>query len=165
MSTHYEILNIQKDASHNDIKKAYHKLAVKHHPDKGGDVNKFKEISGAYETLSNPEKKKQYDDFGSINTDIGLNAMDIFNQFETMFQNDIFGPNRVGAPPFGGFTFPNQTSAPPPLSNIFMSMAPMNNGCFTQTIIIQNGKKITTSNSNGKTTVTEEMIRPTTRLS
>ena len=67
MSSYYDILNIQKDASQNDIKKAYHKLAIRHHPDKGGDSNKFKEISEAYETLSNPEKKQQYDNFGSVN--------------------------------------------------------------------------------------------------
>ena len=83
--------------------------------------------------------------------------MDIFNQFETMFKNDIFGPNRIGAPPFGGFSFPNQSADP--LTNLFMDMGSENNGFFTQTVIIRDGKKTTTKTSNGKTTVTEEQVK------
>jgi len=175
MSSYYDILNIGKDASSNDIKKAYRKLAIQHHPDKGGDPEEFKKIAEAYGILSNTDKKQSYDDFGSVNMDIGFNPMDIFNQFETMFQNDIFGPNRIGAPPFGGFSFPNQSNQSVPLTSLFMNMGAMdmgamdmgsmNNNCFTQTVIIRDGKKITTNTSNGRTTVTEESIRPTNRLS
>merc|ERR1719491_913008 len=60
----YETLGIAKSADEKEIKKAYRKLAVKHHPDKGGDEAKFKEVSAAYEILSDPEKRVKYDKFG-----------------------------------------------------------------------------------------------------
>lgn len=61
MMTYYEILGINQNASQDDIKKAYRKLAMKHHPDKGGDEHKFKDISVAYDTLSDPQKRAEYD--------------------------------------------------------------------------------------------------------
>ena len=59
--TFYDVLGVSKDASDKEIKTAFRKLAQKHHPDAGGDEAKFKEISEAYDTLSNPEKRKEYD--------------------------------------------------------------------------------------------------------
>jgi len=64
MKDYYEILGIKKDASPEEIKRAFHKLAHKHHPDKGGDEKKFKEANEAYQTLSHKEKRAQYDRFG-----------------------------------------------------------------------------------------------------
>ena len=61
MTDHYQTLGINKNASPDDIKKAYRKLASQHHPDKGGDTNKFQEIQVAYDTLSDPNKRAQYD--------------------------------------------------------------------------------------------------------
>ncbi len=61
---YYEVLGITKQASQDEIKKAFHKLAHKYHPDKGGDEKKFKEINEAYQVLSNSEKRGQYDQFG-----------------------------------------------------------------------------------------------------
>ena len=59
---YYKILGVEKNASSEEIKKAYHQLAHKYHPDKaGGDEKKFKEINEAYQTLSDSEKRKQYD--------------------------------------------------------------------------------------------------------
>jgi molecular chaperone DnaJ len=62
---YYEILGISKDASDDEIKKAYRKMAHKYHPDKdGGDEEKFKEVNEAYQTLSDKGKRAQYDQFG-----------------------------------------------------------------------------------------------------
>lgn len=64
MKDYYQILGVSRSASSDEIKQAYRKLAHKHHPDKGGDEKKFKEINEAYQTLSDKEKKSQYDNFG-----------------------------------------------------------------------------------------------------
>lgn len=63
---YYQILGVTKNASEDEIKKAFHKLAHKYHPDKGGDEKKFKEINEAYQVLSNREKRNQYDQFGRV---------------------------------------------------------------------------------------------------
>ncbi|MDP3093234.1 MAG: molecular chaperone DnaJ [bacterium] len=64
MKDYYQILGVKKDANADEIKRAYHKLAHQHHPDKGGDEQKFKEISEAYQVLSDRGKRAQYDQFG-----------------------------------------------------------------------------------------------------
>ena len=62
---YYEVLGVTKDASADEIKKAFRKAAVKHHPDKdGGDETKFKEINEAYEVLKDQQKRQRYDQFG-----------------------------------------------------------------------------------------------------
>ncbi len=61
---YYEVLGVTKSASQDEIKKAFHKLAHKYHPDKGGDEKKFKEINEAYQVLSDAQKRQQYDQFG-----------------------------------------------------------------------------------------------------
>jgi molecular chaperone DnaJ len=61
---YYEVLGITKNASPDEIKKAFRKSAVEHHPDRGGDEAKFKELNEAYEVLKDPEKRKRYDQFG-----------------------------------------------------------------------------------------------------
>lgn len=58
---YYNILGLNRNASEAEIKKAYRSMAMKHHPDRGGDEKKFKEISAAYEILSDPQKKQMYD--------------------------------------------------------------------------------------------------------
>jgi molecular chaperone DnaJ len=65
MKDYYQILGVAKEASQDEIKKAYYKLAHKYHPDKGGDKEKMKEINEAYQILSDKEKRAQYDRFGS----------------------------------------------------------------------------------------------------
>jgi len=84
MSNHYNTLGVGKDASPDQIKKAYRKLASQHHPDKGGDTAKFQELQTAYDTLSDPQAKAEYDNpqqqyrFDTNN----MNGFeDIFNQF------------------------------------------------------------------------------------
>ena len=87
---YYETLGVKKDTPQSDIKKAYRKLALKYHPDKNkGDKAaeaKFKEISEAYAVLSDPEKKKQYDLYGSANFHQRYSQEDIFRGFDL---NDI----------------------------------------------------------------------------
>ena len=61
----YDVLGLTKDASDSDIKKAYYKLAKVHHPDKGGDPEKFKKVQEAYEILSDPQKRENFDRFGT----------------------------------------------------------------------------------------------------
>ncbi|MCL2136582.1 MAG: J domain-containing protein [Coriobacteriia bacterium] len=60
--SYYDILGVKQDASTEEIKKAFKKLARKHHPDAGGDENTFKEISNAFDVLSDQEKRTEYDD-------------------------------------------------------------------------------------------------------
>jgi len=61
MTDHYVTLGVAKDATPEDIKKAYRRLAAIHHPDKGGDTAEFQKVQAAYETLSDPQKKHEYD--------------------------------------------------------------------------------------------------------
>ena len=61
MQNYYDILGVSENASPDEIKKAYRKLASKHHPDKGGDTLQFQNIEEAYRILSDPAQRQQYD--------------------------------------------------------------------------------------------------------
>ncbi|MDO8604559.1 MAG: molecular chaperone DnaJ [bacterium] len=65
MKDYYKTLGVEKNASQDEIKKAFRTLAHKHHPDKGGDEKKFKEASEAYQILSDEKKRSEYDTYGS----------------------------------------------------------------------------------------------------
>ncbi|EFJ24401.1 hypothetical protein SELMODRAFT_232411 [Selaginella moellendorffii] len=85
---YYEILGVSKNASPDDLKKAYKRAAILNHPDKGGDVEKFKELAQAYEVLSDPEKREIYDEHGEGGLKQGMpgcssrsNPFDIFESF------------------------------------------------------------------------------------
>lgn len=64
---YYKILGVSRDADEAALKKAFRKLAREHHPDRGGDEEKFKEINEAYEVLSDPKKRQLYDQYGTAN--------------------------------------------------------------------------------------------------
>jgi len=81
----YKLLGVDRKASTAEIKKAYRKAAIKHHPDKGGDEATFKAISEAYDCLSDPEKRETYDKYGKEGLEQGggggRSPDDIFNMF------------------------------------------------------------------------------------
>lgn len=93
----YQTLGVSKNASQDEIKKAYRKLASHHHPDKGGDTARFQEIQTAYDTLSDPEKKAQYDNPRPQMGGFHFQNGGMPPEFEDIF-SQAFGGN-----PFGNF--------------------------------------------------------------
>lgn len=92
---YYKILGIDKNASNEEIKRAYRRLAQQHHPDKvGGDATKFKEISEAYQVLSDKQKREQYDRFGTTFDQAGPAGGPAGFDFSDIF--DIFGRRSGG---------------------------------------------------------------------
>jgi DnaJ-class molecular chaperone len=89
----YEVLGLNKDASQDEIKKAYRKLAREHHPDKGGDPEKFKKVQEAYEVLSDPHKRANFDQFGTAdgNPPPGFHP-NMNDMFSHMFGGAFGGP-------------------------------------------------------------------------
>jgi curved DNA-binding protein len=94
MTDAYTTLGVARDATEDEIKKAYRSMASKHHPDKGGDTAKFQEVQSAYETLSDPDKRYVHDNpqqynhahhgnnpFHEFSFNTGGNPHDIFSQF------------------------------------------------------------------------------------
>ncbi|KAF3679336.1 Chaperone protein dnaJ 2 [Capsicum annuum] len=95
---YYDILGVQKSASQDDLKKAYRKVAIKNHPDKVGDPEKFKEIAQAYDVLSDPEKREIYDQYGADALKEGMGGGGGGNDPFDIFQSFFGG----GGSPFGG---------------------------------------------------------------
>lgn len=117
---YYGVLGIERNADTTEIKTAYKKMAIKHHPDKGGDENDFKRVSEAYEVLSDPEKRRMYD-AGVYNPSMsgrtahpanGVDPRELFRQFFAgnrdffgagdVFMNDMFGGGGIHMHMMGG---------------------------------------------------------------
>lgn len=135
---YYEILGLDENANFDDIKKTFRKLSLKHHPDKGGDVNTFKKINEAYQVLGNDEKKRQYDNLRKFGGNINTNAQNFngnpfnMNGIPEDLLNHIFG----GRMPRNGFSFNVEGNGP----NIRIVRGNQNNhqkpGIITQTLDI-----------------------------
>jgi curved DNA-binding protein len=125
---YYQILGLAKSASTDEIKKAYRKLALKYHPDKNqGNKDaeeKFKEISEAYAVLSDPEKRKQYDTYGSAGFRQRYSQEDIFRNFDL---NDILRQFGFG----GGFrsTGDFRSAGPSSFGSFFSQAGAQRGGC------------------------------------
>lgn len=152
---YYKVLGINRNATIKEIKKAYHKLALKWHPDKNKNNietanKKFREITEAYDTLSNETKRRNYDMFGKVdNNTININPDEIFKSFfgnQNIFQvfsnaDNMFNIN------IGGFAHTNQPTE-----------------TKTRTTFIKNGEvitKITTTKKfpDGTQNVSEQIIK------
>jgi len=127
---HYQTLGIARNATTDDIKKAYRRLAGIHHPDKGGDTAEFQKVQQAYEILSDPQKKQEYDNPNPFGAQGGMHGMHGFpggggfsftmNGFDV---NDIFG-QMFGQQQRGNFK-------PPPPSyrtTVFITLAQVYHG-------------------------------------
>lgn len=105
---YYKILGVDRKASQDEIKRAFRKLAHEHHPDKGGDETKFKEINEAYQVLSDSEKRSRYDQFGSADGPQGFGGgfpggfdPGAFGDLGDLFGNFFGGGGRSGRVPRG----------------------------------------------------------------
>jgi molecular chaperone DnaJ len=111
MGDHYEVLGVSRNATDDEIKRAYRELARRYHPDSNHDdpdaVERFKEISAAYEVLRDPERRRRYDVFGDTGRGSSAGApSDPFagfgNLFDAFFGGDPFGQSRSAAGPMRG---------------------------------------------------------------
>ncbi|KAI8647063.1 hypothetical protein BD408DRAFT_379411 [Parasitella parasitica] len=102
----YDVLGVSPEASESDLKKSYRKLALKYHPDKNPEAgDKFKEISHAYEILSDPQRRQMYDQFGEegLNGGPGMNGgMDAEDLFSQLFGGGFGGARREPSGPRHG---------------------------------------------------------------
>jgi molecular chaperone DnaJ len=110
---YYEVLGVKKDASPDEIKKAFRRAAIEHHPDRGGNEEKFKELNEAYEVLKDGEKRKRYDQFGHAGVGgaaggnpfgggFGGQGQNVNFDFGDLGLGDIFSSFFGGGQPGGG---------------------------------------------------------------
>lgn len=145
----YKTLGVSKTATPDELKKAYRTIALKEHPDKGGDIEKFKSISSAYEILSDPDKRRQYDQFGESFLDnnntndgptfSGIDPNELFTNIFSQFSNM-------------GSNFSTHSNIPkrnvPKIVRVFASLYDIYNGC-SRTITLESKKNCTTCNGSG----------------
>jgi DnaJ-class molecular chaperone len=160
MPDYYAVLGLDRNATPEDVKKAYKKMAIQHHPDKGGDENKFKEISEAYEVLSDGEKRRRYDMGGGISFhDLGGGGIDPHELFKQFFggnahmanmANMANMPNISMMGSFGGFGMPFMMGSG---THIMQSSTTQQRG--NMRIV----KEVTVENGKRKETITETNLQ------
>lgn len=179
MSDYYSLLGVRRDASDDELKKAYRKSAMRHHPDKGGDPEKFKEISEAYSVLSDKKKRAVYDQYGAEGLKGGVPAgdggmrgggfkfeqADAANLFRSFFGTDNvfadFGAGGgFGGDPFSGFGIGRGAGVsrgpakqPTIKRKLMCTLEELYNGCTKRLKITR--KKL---NPDGRSTSMEEKV-------
>jgi DnaJ-class molecular chaperone len=160
MPDYYSVLGLDRNATPEDVKKAYKKMAIQHHPDKGGDENKFKEISEAYEVLSDGEKRRRYDMGGGISFhDLGGGGIDPHELFKQFFGGNAHMANMANMSnmanismmgSFGGFGMPFMMGSG---THIMQSSTTQQRG--NMRIV----KEVTVENGKRKETITETNLQ------
>ena len=132
-TSYYDLLGVSPDASQSEIKKAFHKLALKNHPDRGGDAEKFKEMSAAYDVLSDPDKRERYDQLGPAGVEgDGSGGGGGGNPFD---QADIFEQFFGG----GGFRGQRQPQRTPNMqAKLNLTLEELYSGCVKDVTIQRN---------------------------
>lgn len=125
----YGLLGVQKDATVEDIKKAYKKLAMKHHPDRGGDEETFKKISEAYAVLTDNEKRSMYDRFGTVDM-ANVQMPDMSDLME-----NLFGFSFGGGGMFGGSRSQQQNRVPDRREIIELALSDIFTGAMISFVI------------------------------
>lgn len=122
---YYQILQISRNATYEEVKKAYRKLAMKYHPDHNKSANAefmFKQISEAYQVLSNPEKRKRYDD--NYVPGAETQTKDIMELYDCPFCGSLIEPNTHKCPFCGSKILWNvETNEDPILANFAMILS------------------------------------------
>ena len=150
---YYDLLGVSKTASQEEIKKAYRKLALSTHPDKGGDPEKFKDIGHAYQILSDEKHRQAYDQFGE-NAEQGggfQNAEDVFSQF---FSGGG-GGFPFGGSPFGG-NDEREARSQVPCHDLKLDLSQLYRGVKIKTKV-PHLLKCTACNGLGKVTMMRQM--------
>jgi len=130
----YEVLGLNQNCDEDEIKKAFKKLAMLHHPDRGGDSEKFKDINEAYAILSDPQKRKNYDQFGSVDM-ADVQMPDINDLMENLFGGG-------GGFPFGGMMGGHmgrsqQKKSPPKYIDLEVTLEDVYNGATIKSKILK----------------------------
>ena len=143
-TSYYDLLGVSPDASQSEIKKAFHKLALKNHPDRGGDAEKFKEMSAAYDVLSDPDKRQRYDQLGPAGVEGDGTGGGGGNPFD---QADIFEQFFGGGG--GGFRGSRQPQRTPNMqANLNLTLEELYTGCVKD-VTIQRNTICSTCNGTG----------------